>query len=161
EFGRDLESLLDALEHGTTLQPASVRLVVAVLDSAAYMSSKSREVVARASKRWATPAAEVFLPIVLDRRWASELPSGAIEMLAAVSREDNLANVDLRRWMLGSDVAGVAGRALLRQLGTKEPARPRIFISHAEADGEELATRLVAHVNGKTRVDIWYDRTDI
>jgi hypothetical protein len=162
EVGRDLEHLLDALDAKPSTEPsAGVRLVIAVLDTAAYQSAANRKVIDRAKQRWATPGVEVFLPVVLDKRWLGELPAGSLELLAAISLEDNLKDAALRRWMLGSDVAVVAARSLLRQLGTNAPAKPRIFISHTKADGEQLATGLADHIRSKTRAEVWFDQTDV
>lgn len=179
EHGRSLASLLTALETPPGSPghepPAGARVVVGILDKAAYGSPAHREVVQRALARWpgktrdaAASPNEVFLPVVLDKRWhaelirwQTELTGQSLQMRPAVNVGDSLADKASRRWRLPSDVAVVAGRALLRALGTPEPPKPSVFISHTKADGVTLAKGLAVHFKTETHVDAWYDAVDV
>ena len=161
EFGRSLAGLLDALEKGTEA-PAGVRVVVAILDKAAFADPPARKIIDRARERWPDVRVdEVFVPIVLDKRWYGVLPTGAQEMLAAVAADDDPSHGKDRRWKLGAEVAVVAARALQRRLSEAEPPKPRVMISYGRRDGLELSDRLRSHFDRKTKLRAWFDEADI
>src|SRR5690349_6206367 len=87
ELGRALGDLLAQLDDRDKPEPtAAVRVVVAILDRAAFRNPSHQEVVERAVKRWPDASnGEVFVPIVLDDRWYALLPTGAQDMLAAIT----------------------------------------------------------------------------
>ncbi len=165
EYGRDLAGLLTALErpeYDADREPAvGARVVVVVLDRVAYGSAEHRETMARARARWPKPVgpgrSEVLLPIVLHEPWTREL--GDVDQLLPGILLD--APDAARRWRLPSEVALVAGRALLRALGDPTPPRPKVLISHARRDGAEIAFLLAAHFQMRTRISAWYDETAV
>jgi hypothetical protein len=161
EFGRNLRDLLAKLEDKTEPQ-VGVRVVVTLLDRAAFVNDIDRKVMAKAVSRWRDAnAEEVFVPVVLHRPWIGDLPIGSQEMLAAVAMDKNAVADPNRRWTLGAEIAVVAGRALLRRLQEKDPPKPRVFISHTKADGKPLTDILVAHLRTKTQLQVWFDETDL
>ena len=156
EVGRDLAGLVGALETGA--EPAvGTRLVIALLDSSAFDDPVAHRAVEHAAKRWSDRRRdEVFLPLLLDKRWSATLQQGGAEALVGIAvRGKHLP------WLLSADVGVVAGRALLRRLHDADPPRPHVFISHAKADGAELASKLAQYMRAGTRVNAWYDETDI
>jgi hypothetical protein len=164
EIGRELGGLLDALEAGDAIEPpAGVRLVIAILDSAAFFRADHRSVVKRMVARWGigpTQARnELLLPIVLHGAWNADLVVGAVRMLAALVPMSGDRDPG---WLsLCADAGVVVGRALLRRLQEKDPPRPHVFISHAKSDGAAIATELMTHFNTDSRIAAWYDATDV
>jgi hypothetical protein len=166
EVGRDLEDLLTALERVSTAAdgepPVGVRLTIAIVDQASHNSDRHRLAVERALERARSRRVEeVFLPIVLAPSWYGVLADGVTSMTTAISVKGPSPDETPLRWGILSDVAVVAGRALLRRLGDANPPKPRVFLSHAKADGAALTEELVAHFRTETRVDAWYDATDV
>ncbi len=166
QYGRNLGGLLDALVAGTE-PPADARVVVMILDAAAYNAPIIRRFIERAMARWsdpegtATARGEVFLPIVLDRRWHANLSGAAVTTLAGITVGVGEADPATRCWRLGSDVAVVVGRALLRRHAGGAAAKPKVFLSHTKADGATLARQLAAHFKNQTRIEAWFDVTDV
>ncbi|HEY0985440.1 MAG TPA: CHAT domain-containing protein, partial [Kofleriaceae bacterium] len=158
EHGRSLAGLLDALEQGR--EPAAgVRLVVAILDGAAFASDADRRVLRRARSRWgqARPG-EVFLPIVVGGGWIAELGADpGFEVLTV----DDPAEVDdpVRRWRLGIQVCIAAGRALLARRASAEPPQPRVLLSYARSDGAALTRTLAACFATDLQLAVWHDRS--
>ncbi len=164
EFGRDLTKLVAAIERGD--EPAvGVRMVVPILDDKGFLDGEfGTSLATMVRKASGSPKELVVLPITLDDRWHSRLTSvNRLDQLAAISKGRDATQVSPdRRWILGSDVGLVAGRALLR----KEDRRwtPRVFISHTKADlrtSNQLAYTLRDHFETNTRVPVYFDENDV
>jgi hypothetical protein len=156
EVGRELGGLLARLEADDEPK-AGTRLVIALLDAGAFDNPTARTAVERAVTRWTDARRDtVFLPILLDRRWAGSLSRPGLRAVAGIP-----VPVPCPKWSLVTDVGIVAGRALLRRLHDATPPRAKVFISHARTDGAEIARRLHAYMNSGTRVEAWLDATDI
>src|SRR5262245_22085983 len=137
EVGRDLGGLLARLEAGDQTREPEVgaRLVIALLDAGAFDDPEAHAIIERAIVR--SPAArrdEVFLPNLLDARWAGALAQAGPRAVAGIDVPDPCP-----AWHVPTDVGLVAGRMLLRGLDDAAPPRARVFISHAKADGTQLA----------------------
>lgn len=158
EIGRDLKDLLDRLDAASESR-AGMRIVIALLDQPAFFREDARAAVGRARDRWFDARAdELLLPVLLDPRWGNELAMDTMDMLSGIAlRSDEPAEP----WGLPTDVGIIVGRALLRRLHGADAPRPRIFLSHAKADGATLARELAAYLEQDTRVDAWFDRTDL
>ena len=164
EYGRDLAGLLDALERGHEAA-AGVRLVILLLDQAAYLDPASRDLVqaramARARAR-ARAGDEVYLPIIVGGSWAPVLHAGGHAMHDAIALPRELRDGPLRKWALGAEVAVIAGRALLGKLREPAPPRPRVLASYTRADGSSLTRDLAAHLRNHTPVDVWLDASEL
>lgn len=157
EYGRSMPGLLDALEAGR--EPATgVRLVVAILDAAAFANQADRNVVRRAMGRWRSArAGEVFLPLIIGGGWHAELrASPGIEPITI----DRATGSDsLRHWRLGIEICVAAGRALLDKPTNADPPRPRVLLSYSRTDGLELMHALAAYFHDHAGVDTWHDRS--
>ncbi len=162
EFGRSLPGLLDALERGDEPR-AAVRLVIAVLDAAAFASPTDRDTVRRrALGRWgAPPHGEVFLPIVVGGAWHAEL--GASSVIEPIVLDGDLDGDDgaPRRQELAIEVCIAAGRALLASRHAAGPPRPRVLLSYARSDGLELSRRLAERFRQIAAIDVWHDTSPI
>lgn len=158
EIGRDLRSLLVALDAPSPEPPAGMRVVIALLDEAAYFDEGARTTVRDALARWHMQRQDsVFLPVLLHAPWSAELALGADDALAGIV----VPAGPVQPWTLPADIGVVIGRALLRQLeGTALP-RPRVFVSHAKSDGSTLAYKIADYLHADTRVDDWIDRSDV
>jgi CHAT domain/SLOG cluster2/Caspase domain/TIR domain len=168
EYGRDLASLLSAVNrpaYDASREPAvGARVIVVILDRAAYSSQPFRETLRQAVQRWPAPSkagqSEVLLPIVLHPSWTSELGGLPEQTLPAVIVDERDPD---RRWRVPSEVAVVAGRALMRAFRDGSPRRPQVFISHTKSDGHGLAEQLATQFKMKLKapIDAWYDETDV
>ncbi|HEY0991870.1 MAG TPA: CHAT domain-containing protein, partial [Kofleriaceae bacterium] len=155
EVGRDLGGLLARLDAtGPTREPeVATRLVIALLDGGAFDDPAARNTMALATARWTDARRdEVFVPILLDPRWAGTLQQPGMRVLLGIDVPDPCPT-----WKVPTDVGIIAGRALLRRLDDAEPPRAKVFISHARADGAKLARDLADFMNRDTRVVPWLD----
>lgn len=159
EYGRELSDLLDALE--ARREPAAeVRLVIAILDAAAFGNEVARRTMRRALARWGTARTdEVLLPIIVGGAWPAALQDHrAIHPIGAeCAHPDDPDRVRAERWTLGIRVCIAAGRALLARPAGSEPPHPHVLLSHARADGGEIAELLAAYFRKGTGVQAWLD----
>lgn len=166
QYGRDLAGLVAALDADA--EPAAdARVVVAILDAAAYASPSARAAVRSAVRRWTGPdgaarhqRGEAFLPLVLDPRWNAELSTARRSAHAGISLPGGVGTGE-ERWQVGADVAVVVARTLLRAQRQAATLKPRVFISHTKADGADLARHLAEHFKTRTRIEAWFDETDL
>lgn len=155
EVGRDLGGLLARLEATDPPREPEVgtRLVIALLDGGAFDDPAARRIMERATARWTEARRdEVFVPILLDARWAATLQQPGMRVLLGIDVPDPCPP-----WKVSTEVGIVAGRALLRRLDDAEPPRAKVFISHARVDGAKLARELADFMNRDTRVVPWLD----
>lgn len=151
EYGRDLAGLLAALEqppHYVDHEPeVTARLVVVILDRAAYGSKVHRATMKRALARWPLPGdaapCETLLPIVLHEPWHRVLRENDTRALTAITVD---ASTSARRWSVPAEVAVAAGRTLLRALGDPAPPPPQVLVSYRQPEGADLAFFLAAHL---------------
>ena len=156
ELGRSLPGLLDALNQDR--EPAAgARLVIVLLDAEAFARQADRDVVRRALRRWMEPrAGEVFVAIILGGVWHTELRGLRDDDVITVERA---ADHEVDLCALGIDVCLAAGRALRPRAGAGDPARPRILLSYARADGHDLTRALAAQFRARARVETWNDES--
>src|SRR5262245_56021127 len=124
EVGRDLGGLLARLEAtDATREPeVGTRLVIALLDAGAFDDPEARESMALAAGRWTDARHdEVFLPILLDGRWAGTLQQPGMRTLLAINMPDPCPP-----WHVPIEVGIVAGRALLRRVDDTQPPRAKV-----------------------------------
>lgn len=155
EVGRELGGLLARLDAtGPTREPeVATRLVIALLDGGAFDDPAARKTMELATARWTDARRdEIFLPILLDPRWAGTLQQSGTRTLLGIDLPDPCPP-----WHVPTEVGIVAGRALLRRLHDAQPPRATVFISYARADGTTLAKRLAAFMHADTRVVPWLD----
>lgn len=159
EYGRDLAGLLDALpddlsadgvassEVGSLrIEPVGVRLVIALLDTAAFHSERDRRTVRRARARWSTGRAdEYFLPVLVNSGdvWSTEFRSQRSHEIGPMGFSGS-PDVGATRWMIGPMIARTAGAALLRRVHDLAPPVPRLLFSYSEQDGVGLARTLAS-----------------
>ncbi len=164
ELGRDLVDLSARLGSDGPLEPpATTRLVVPILDQAAYADAQFRPALSRLLDGSSAETGLRVLPIVQDSRWYGSLAdqTSALDQLAAISSEQDVLGHPSRGWILGASVGVVAARLLP---STGPDAKPRVFLSHTKHDLEatdHLAEALRDHFETRTQLDTWFDANNV
>lgn len=163
-YGRSLPGLLDTLEAADRRDaPPVARMVIVILDAAAFANEAARTTVDRALARWGEGRDhETLLPIIVSGAWHSVLQDHpAIEPIVFDRVDGASPRALAQRWMLRIKVCIAAGRALHRRSPDGERCLPHVLLSYSRSDGAALTRDLATQFRDAAGVDTWFDNGPI